>query len=518
MTLRNCLLPVFIALALLVPEPGAAQKLKKVKDALKRKPTAEKEARQLAKVKGLARELYETDPDFRDAVENHYREVLKNHSDRAYLINTSKPAEVVIIREDRFRRHPDNGLTLYDNLAIQSYVNRLGQRLGPADSSSLFTFRLVVTPIPYAEALSTGTIYLSTGLIALLDNEAQLAYVLAHEMAHVYKEHWKWKSKLELAAEEFMQRQEKKQKWKYMALGAAGALIGNRVAGQQGAVVGAGLGGFVAFRSQTRLNMEWDAAQEDEADEIAFQAVQAANYDLREIGDLYANLSGTILRDTRATLGFLGRPDRLRERQAYTSKLIQKALVAPSSETAEFGYLIDTRRYKELMAELRRDNGIQALFHDMFHIARTNLRQAVEIRSNDPTSLYYYGKVLELVGRTDEELDEAKELYRRAAENDFRNWNFGSHLHYALMLMEEGAGGPDRAEVTERAEAELQLYIDGYSNYRLAEFAMRQLPSHLDTLIDYMNLNGRAGWMPTLPEAPDDFRFTAGSLPARPGN
>ena len=240
--------------------------------------------------------------------------------------------------------------------------------------------------------------------------------------------------------------------------------------------------------------------------------LQEARYDVLEVGDLYATLSDTVLRDTRATVGFLGRPDRLRERQEHTAALIEKALANPPAD-AELGLLIDSRRYKELMAELRRDNGIQALYRDMFHIARTNLHQAVEIRSNDPTALYYYGKVLELVGRTDADLDKAKELFRLAAENDFRNWNFGAHLHYALLLMAEG--GPEAAD---RAEKELQSYIDSYANYRFAEYAIRQLPSHLDTLFDYMTLNGRSKWMPELPKAPDGFVFTDGALTSMPGN
>ena len=508
----NRLLPIIIAVSLLWPAPGAAQ-LKRIAKALRGggKPSEEREARQRAKIEALARELYDTDPEFQDAVENHYREILREHSARAYQINTSSPSDLVIIREDRFRRHSDEEMTLYDNLAIQSYVNRLGQRLTPPDSSALYTFRLVAMPIPYAEALSTGTIYLSTGLVALLDNEAQLTYVLAHEMAHVYKEHWKWKSKLYCATEEFLERQDKKP-WKILA-GVAGGLIGLKLDGSGGAALGAGLGWIAAKLAQPKLSLEWDTAQEDEADDLAFQVLQSANYDVLEVGKLYANLSDTILSDKRATVGFLGRPDRLSERQAYTSKLIEKALATPSSGQVNLGQLIDTRRYKELMAELRRDNGIQALFRDMFYIARTNLRQAVEIRSNDPMSLYYYGKVLELVGRTDAELDQAKELFRRAGEHDFRNWTFGSHLHYALMLMEEG-----NPEAANRAEEELQRYIDSYSDYRLTEFAIRQLPSHLDTLVDYMTLNGRSEWVPTLPKAPDGFAFTSGELPAQPGN
>ena len=95
------------------------------------------------------------------------------------------------------------GTGLYDNKLVADYINRVGQRLVAGDSDRLFAFRLLANPIPSAYTLSTGTIYISTGLVSLLDNEAQLAYVLAHEMGHVQFDHWKLKSTLALAQEEF---------------------------------------------------------------------------------------------------------------------------------------------------------------------------------------------------------------------------------------------------------------------------------------------------------------------------
>ncbi len=68
--MRKLCLPLFLALTLLSPEPGGAQ-FKKIKNVLKREPTEEQQARQRAKVEALAIELYETDPDFKDAVDKH---------------------------------------------------------------------------------------------------------------------------------------------------------------------------------------------------------------------------------------------------------------------------------------------------------------------------------------------------------------------------------------------------------------------------------------------------------------
>jgi predicted Zn-dependent protease len=42
---------------------------------------------------------------------------------------------------------------------------------------------------PNAFALPNGSIYINTGLLALLEDEAQLAGVLAHEVTHVSRRH-----------------------------------------------------------------------------------------------------------------------------------------------------------------------------------------------------------------------------------------------------------------------------------------------------------------------------------------
>lgn len=490
---------LFVLLALLLfGANAAAAQVRGLKKVLQRKPPAEREERALVRAKALGNELYATDEEFRERVDAHYRIILQKHTDRAYRINTSPPSQVVVIREDRFRRHVGED-TLYDNLMIQSYVNRLGQRLVPEHSTSLFAFRIVVHPVPYAEALSTGTIYLSTGLISLLKNEAQLAYILAHEMAHVHLEHWKEKSKMIYGTAEYLERQDKKRAWKMLGAGLAGALIGSQIDDNQGGVIGFAIGAATVALLQPRLNLNWLVAEENEADSFAFEAIQNANYDIHEVKALYASLLDMTRWDLRVGLGFLAQPDRLNRRAEHTEKLIETALQTQASGDPYAELLIDTRRFKELMAELRRDNGIQALFRDMFYMAQENLRQAVEIRSNDPTALYYYGKVLELVGRSEEDLANAKKYFQLAADNDFRGWNFGAHLHYAMILLAETA---DETTVKQAGE-KLQSYINSYSDYQLKEYAIRQLPAHLDTLYDYMALSGHAAWLPELPQVPE---------------
>ena len=79
----------------------------------------------------------------------------------------------------------------YSDSLVQGYVSSLGQSLVPPDSpaSTTFSFRVVQNIYPKASALPDGRIYLTTGMLAHVENEAQLAMVLGHEIGHVIEEH-----------------------------------------------------------------------------------------------------------------------------------------------------------------------------------------------------------------------------------------------------------------------------------------------------------------------------------------
>ncbi|MGG6241036.1 M48 family metallopeptidase [Nodosilinea sp. AN01ver1] len=80
---------------------------------------------------------------------------------------------------------------LYNNRQVQQYVDRLGQRLVAAsDSRDIpFTFQVVSSNEVNAFATPGGFVYVTTGLLQEADNEAQLASVLAHEIAHINERH-----------------------------------------------------------------------------------------------------------------------------------------------------------------------------------------------------------------------------------------------------------------------------------------------------------------------------------------
>ena len=78
-----------------------------------------------------------------------------------------------------------------DDSVLADYVNRLGQEIaGVSDRRDVeYHFKVLESPEINAFACPGGFIYVYTGLLKTMDNEAQLAGVLAHEIGHVVARH-----------------------------------------------------------------------------------------------------------------------------------------------------------------------------------------------------------------------------------------------------------------------------------------------------------------------------------------
>ena len=73
---------------------------------------------------------------------------------------------------------------------VDEYVNRIGQNIVKnSDAKIPFTIKVIDTDEINAFALPGGYFFVNSGLILAADNEAQLAGVMAHEIAHVAAHH-----------------------------------------------------------------------------------------------------------------------------------------------------------------------------------------------------------------------------------------------------------------------------------------------------------------------------------------
>ncbi len=81
---------------------------------------------------------------------------------------------------------------LYQDKALQLYVNDIGQKLISQLSDKVFPkyyFRVMDTPEINAFALPGGYVYVTRGLLALVNSEAELAGVIGHEIGHIIFHH-----------------------------------------------------------------------------------------------------------------------------------------------------------------------------------------------------------------------------------------------------------------------------------------------------------------------------------------
>lgn len=82
-------------------------------------------------------------------------------------------------------------MPILKNRSVDTYVQKVGKRLATVAPGPKFPyqFRVVNTSEINAFALPGGFMFLNRGLIEAADNEAQMAGVMAHEMAHVALRH-----------------------------------------------------------------------------------------------------------------------------------------------------------------------------------------------------------------------------------------------------------------------------------------------------------------------------------------
>jgi predicted Zn-dependent protease len=89
------------------------------------------------------------------------------------------------------RQFEKKGLTYHD-VRAEEYLENIGQGLlrgAPAPERVAYQFHILRDPMVNAFALPNGSLYVNTGLLAAMENEAELASVMAHEITHVTGRH-----------------------------------------------------------------------------------------------------------------------------------------------------------------------------------------------------------------------------------------------------------------------------------------------------------------------------------------
>ena len=162
---------------------------------------------------------------------------------------------------------------LYNDPALAAYVDSIGQSLARhSERPSLpWHFRVLDSPVVNAFALPGGYVYVTRGLLSVMNSEAQLAAVMGHEVGHVTARH--------------SARQMTEQQIAQLGLG-LGSILSARVAQYSGAA-SQGLG---------LLFLKFSRDNETEADMLGVRYATRAGYDPREMPDTYVTLAAVAAR------------------------------------------------------------------------------------------------------------------------------------------------------------------------------------------------------------------------------
>jgi beta-barrel assembly-enhancing protease len=91
----------------------------------------------------------------------------------------------------RYAQMIESQIKLINDPVITEYVNRIGQNIvRNSDAQVPFTIKVIDSDVVNAMALPGGFFYVNSGLILAADEEAEMAGVMAHEIAHVAACHY----------------------------------------------------------------------------------------------------------------------------------------------------------------------------------------------------------------------------------------------------------------------------------------------------------------------------------------
>lgn len=169
---------------------------------------------------------------------------------------------------------------LYDSDDLQTYVDNIGQEMlsvshmnrpdTPAEYEGTdFYFRILDSPVVNAFALPGGYVYVTRGLLSHLDNEAQLAVVLGHEIGHVIARH---------ASQRAFEQQ----------MGQI-ALIGGAVGGELLGLPGGDILGIGSQAAQL-LFLSYSREDERESDRLGVEYATMKHYNAAEGAEFFVSL------------------------------------------------------------------------------------------------------------------------------------------------------------------------------------------------------------------------------------
>jgi predicted Zn-dependent protease len=253
--------------------------------------------------------------------------------------------------EEQYRL--DNCNCLYDDPVLADYVNEIAQKLFPKDTSAkglTIEVKVLNNPLLNAFAYPNGVMYVHTGILSKMDNEAQMAALLGHEMSHATHRH---------AVENF-------RSVKNMSAVLATVQVAGIPFGAFGDLAYL-LGSVSTMAAVTGYSRE----METEADMAGLKLMVDAGYDPRESPKLFEHLKKDIEEQEIKEPYFFGSHPRLQERiKNYTVFIHANYPNTKGNVTQE--------RFMEMISPMLLDNALLDLSMGRYNSAKRGIERFLQ--------------------------------------------------------------------------------------------------------------------------------------------
>lgn len=281
----------------------------------------------------------------------------------------------------------ESGLLFHD-AQLEKYLNEVMQKLLTDEIRSRLKVQVKVLNNPYSNAFAfpNGQVYVHTGMLARIDNEAQLATLFAHEITHATHRH--------------SARERRSYRNKAAVMASMRATFGTLPAvGELTNALGE-LGAKAAVSGYSK-------DLEREADEVGLQRMIVAGYDPREAPKLFDHLLAEIAEEGEEEPFFFGSHPKLKNRKANFEKAVERIAV-PRGRTGQEAF--ESKVAPAILATAETD-----LKAGRFARAESSAKRYTEIRPKDGRGYYMLGEIHRQRSQEGDE-EEAKKLFRQALQ------------------------------------------------------------------------------------------------------
>ncbi len=250
---------------------------------------------------------------------------------------------------------------IYDNPAFESYLNRIAQKLldtYPYTHDVSIRMRVLKDPEFNAFAFANGFVYFHVGIIALAENEAQLASIMAHEITHVLERHLI-----------------KKQRSLY-----------NKTAFLS---LFDGLGVYALFPALMTVSSMAGFSQslESRADVGGFDMLKKAGYDVNQAPKMFSGMIDYLKGEKIKTPFFFSSHPKLKKRVKNFNRLITK------NNLKDVKGRVNSDEFNGFINDVLLENIHLVLSRGYFSTAEKNVERYIKKNPDDALGYYYRGEV-----------------------------------------------------------------------------------------------------------------------------